>query len=114
MSSTILPGGPFYYHFEGKRDRPTIEFDQYGYFYNPSNWTNTEHENRQRVGPKDDVPIVCDFDDSTIAIGRPDRLNEVRVYEYVKLSNTWSSPTVLSNPGTTSSDFGYALSMNCV
>ena len=112
MSSTILPGGPFYYHFEGKRDRPTIEFDQYGYFYNPSNWTNTEHENRQRVGPKDDVPIVCDFDDSTIAIGRPDRLNEVRVYEYVKLSNTWSSPTVLSNPGTTSSDFGYALSMN--
>ena len=112
MSSTILPGGPFYYHFEGKRDRPTIEFDEYGYFYNPSNWTNTEHSNRQRVGPKDDVPIVCDFDDSTIAIGRPDRLNEVRVYEYVKLSNTWSSPTVLSNPGTTSSDFGYALSMN--
>ena len=112
MSSTILPGGPFYYHFEGKRDRPTIEFDEYGYFYNPSNWTNTEHENRQRVGPKDDVPIVCDFDDSTIAIGRPDRLNEVRVYEYVKLSNTWSSPTVLSNPGTTSSEFGYALSMN--
>jgi len=112
MSSTILPGGPFYYHFEGKRDRPTIEFDEYGYFYNPSNWTNTEHENRQRVGPKDDVPIVCDFDDSTIAIGRPDRLNEVRVYEYVKSSNTWSSPTVLSNPGTTSSEFGYALSMN--
>jgi hypothetical protein len=112
MSSTILPGGPFYYHFEGKRDRPNIEFDQYGYFYNPDNWTDTEHENRQRVGPKDDVPIVCDFDDSTIAIGRPDRLNEVRVYEYVKLSNTWSSPTVLSNPGTTSSDFGYALSMN--
>jgi hypothetical protein len=112
MSSTILPGGPFYYHFEGKRDRPTIEFDEYGYFYNPYGWTNTEHSNRQRVGPKDDVPIVCDFDDSTIAIGRPDRLNEVRVYEYVKLSNTWSSPTVLSNPGTTSSDFGYALSMN--
>ena len=112
MSSTILPGGPFYYHFEGKRDRPTIEFDQYGYFYNPDNWTDTEHFNRQRVGPKDDVPIVCDFDDNTIAIGRPDRLNEVRVYEYVKLSNTWSSATVLSNPGTTSSDFGYALSMN--
>ena len=112
MSSTILPGGPFYYHFEGKRDRPIIEFDQYGYFYNPGNWTNTEHVNRQLVGPKDDVPIVCDFDDSTIAIGRPDRLNEVRVYEYVKLSNTWSSPTVLSNPGTTSSEFGYALSMN--
>jgi hypothetical protein len=112
MSSTILPGGPFYYHFEGKRDRPTIEFDEYGYFYNPNNWTYTEHSNRQLVGPKDDVPIVCDFDDSTIAIGRPDRLNEVRVYEYVKLSNTWSSPTVLSNPGTTSSDFGYALSMN--
>jgi len=111
MSSTILPGGPFYYHFEGKRDRPIIEFDQYGYFYNPA-WSNTEHENRQRVGPKDDVPIVCDFDDTTIAIGRPDRLNEVRVYEYVKLSNTWSSPTVLSNPGTTSSEFGYALSMN--
>jgi len=112
MSSTILPGGPFYYHFEGKRDRPIIEFDQYGYFYNPGNWTDFEHGNRQRVGPKDDVPIVCDFDDSTIAIGRPDRLNEVRVYEYVKLSNTWSSPTVLSNPGTTSSEFGYALSMN--
>ena len=111
MSSTILPGGPFYYHFEGKRDRPTIEFDQYGYFYNPA-WTTNEHENRQRVGPKDDVPIVCDFDDTTIAIGRPDRLNEVRVYEYVKLSNTWSSPTILSNPGTTSSEFGYALSMN--
>jgi len=111
MSSTILPGGPFYYHFEGKRDRPIIEFDQYGYFYNTS-WSWQERENRQRVGPKDDVPIVCDFDDTTIAIGQPDRVNEVWIYEYTKTSNTWSSPTVLSNPGTTSSDFGSALSMN--
>tara|TARA_A100001234_G_scaffold126636_1_gene111102 strand:- start:9744 stop:16739 length:6996 start_codon:yes stop_codon:yes gene_type:complete len=110
-SSTILPGGPFYYHFEGKRDRPIIEFDQYGYFYNTS-WSWQERENRQRVGPKDDVPIVCDFDDTTIAIGQPDRVNEVWIYEYTKTSNTWSSPTVLSNPGTTSSDFGSALSMN--
>ena len=76
MSSTILPGGPFYYHFEGKRDRPIIEFDQYGYFYNTS-WSSTERSNRQLVGPKDDVPIVCDFDDTTIAIGQPDRVNEV-------------------------------------
>ena len=111
MSSTILPGGPFYYHFEGKRDRPNIEFDQYGYFYNTS-WLSIERSNRQKVGPKDDVPIVCDFDDTTIAIGQPDRVNEVWIYEYTKSSNTWSSPTVLSNPGTTSSDFGSALSMN--
>ena len=111
MSSTILPGGPFYYHFEGKRDRPNIEFDQYGYFYNPA-WPSNERFNRQKVGPKDDVPIVCDFDDTTIAIGQPDRVNEVWIYEYTKSSNTWSSPTVLSNPGTTSSDFGSALSMN--
>ena len=106
-----FPGGPFYYQFEGKRSRPTIEFDQYGYQHDPSGSVNY-NSNRRRVGPKEGVPIVSDFDDNTVVIGRPDRVNDVQIYNYTKTSNTWSSATVLSNPGTTSSEFGYALSMN--
>ena len=60
-----FPGGPFYYQFEGKRSRPTIEFDQYGYQHDPSGSVNY-NSNRRRVGPKEGVPIVSDFDDNTL------------------------------------------------
>ena len=106
-----FPGGPFYYQYEGTRKLPIVEFDQYGYQYDPTQ-SSTYNTNRQRVSQKEPVSISCNFDDNVLALGQPDRANEVRIYEYLTSTGSWTSPVVLSNPGTSTSRFGYSVSIN--
>jgi hypothetical protein len=106
-----FPGGPFYYQFEGIRKLPTIDFHEYGYHYDPTK-SGQYNFNRQRVSQKERVSMSCSFDDTVLTLGRPDRANEVHIYEYTYITNTWSSPIVLSNPGTSTSRFGYSVSLN--
>ena len=74
-----FPGGPFYYQYEGTRKLPIIEFDQYGYQSDPTQ-SSTYNQNRQGVSQKEPVSISCNFDDNVLALGQPDRANEVRIY----------------------------------
>ena len=106
-----FPGGPFYYQYEGTRKLPIIEFDQYGYQSDPTQ-SSTYNQNRQGVSQKEPVSISCNFDDNVLALGQPDRANEVRIYEYITSTGSWTSPVVLSNPGTSTSQFGYSVSIN--
>ena len=106
-----FPGGPFYYQYEGVRKLPIIEYDQYGYQYDPTQ-SSTYNNYRRLVSQKEPVSMSCSFDDSILVVGRPDRANEVRIYEYISTSSSWTSPVVLSNPGTSTSLFGYSVSIN--
>ena len=81
-------------------------FDYQGVIARPN--LNIAGSQNDFVGPKDPIPVTSDFRNETVAVGRPNRANQVKIYTYTSSTNTWSSTTTLTG----SSTFGTSVSMN--